>query len=74
MSRYADYIVYDKETDFPVCLGTAAECSKVLGVSIKTFQTLVSRTKYKTTPRYEVYNIDKLLEDYDEEKIFGYKS
>lgn len=69
--KKTDYIVYDKETDFPVCLGSAEECASFIGMTLSSFRTMITRTKHDKTSLYNVYNIDELLKDYDEEKIFG---
>lgn len=69
--RKAEYIVYDKTTDLPVCLGSAEECASFIGVTLSSFRTMVTKTKTGQTSLYELYNIDELLKDYDEEKIFG---
>lgn len=71
VGKKADYIVYDKETDLPVCLGTIDECAKYLGFTVLTLRSIVSKTKSGQTSKYEAYNIDELLKDYDEEKVFG---
>ena len=69
--RKAEYIVYDKTTDLPVCLGSAEECASFIGFTLNSFRTMVTKTKAGQTNLYEIYNIDELLKDYDEEKIFG---
>lgn len=61
-----EYIVYDRETDFPIVLGTTTECCKALNVSKGTFRNLVF---YKT--KYDIFELDKLLKDYNEDKIFN---
>lgn len=63
--KSSEYIVYDKKTDFPLFLGNAQECAQWLGVSLSTFHYY----KYKKD-KYLIFNLDKLLKDYDEDEIF----
>lgn len=69
--KLTEYIVYDKNTDLPVYIGSKYECAEFIGVNVSVISCMVRRTKLGTSYRYDVYNIDKLLKDYDEEKIFG---
>ena len=70
MARYkkdTDYIVYDIATDMPVVLGTVEECSKFLNIKTPNrFYGLVWKTRMNKASKYEVYNLDELLKDYNE--------
>ena len=57
-----EYIIYDVDTDFPVILGTAAECSKFMGISTSTFYSLISKGAKPT--KYAIYDLDKLEQGY----------
>jgi hypothetical protein len=59
-----EYIMYNRDTDLPVCIGTIEECAYVAGLTVSAFTTMISRKKddYK----WQLFDIDKLLEDYDE--------
>lgn len=64
----SEYIIYSKEDDLPMFIGTAKECSQWLGISLSTFH------YYKSTKsKYLIFNLDKLLKNYDEDKIFQKK-
>ena len=42
--HYKTYTVYDNRTDFPVVVdGDIYECCKAMGVSVKSFHSIVSR-------------------------------
>ena len=58
--RKAEYIVYDRY-EMPVIVGYAKECSRFIGVNLKSFQSLVTRTRRGEMKgrRYTVYKIEE---------------
>lgn len=62
----SEYIVYDKQTDMPLVLGTAEECGRYLDMRPRRIIELAYLTKVNRIQEYEVFNLDVLLEGYDE--------
>lgn len=65
--KKCEYIMYDNETDLPIFIGTMEECASYVGYTLSSFKTYLS--KQKDSFRYSIYNMDKLLEDYDDEEV-----
>lgn len=61
--KIAEYIIYDNITTLPIFLGTADECCKYLDCTKSTFKTIFTK---KNSSKISIYNLDKLLEGYDE--------
>lgn len=49
------YAIYLRKTDELVCSGSAEECAKELGVSMKAFYSLVGRATTGRSKKWEVY-------------------
>ena len=65
-----EYIMYDTETDLPVCIGDIDECARCAGVAPSTLRSNIYRYSVGKgcKPRYEIYDIDKVIDgDYLEE-------
>lgn len=64
-----EYIVYDKRTTLPVCLGDLNICEYV--TELPRWQliyiSMLIEHGYDMHPRWEVYDVDKLLEGYEDE-------
>lgn len=61
-----EYIVYDRVSDMPIVIGTTSECSKALGISNRAFHNMIWCKN-----RFDIFDLDILLKDYNEEKIFN---
>lgn len=62
--------MYDSTTDLPICIGNIDECAKCLGVKPITLVTTMFRywKGERGTPRYLLYDIDKVIDGYYLEK------
>lgn len=61
-----EYIMYNRETDLPVCIGTIEECAHVAGLTTFGLIGGLFRDKGVNKYKWQLFDIDKLLEDYDE--------
>lgn len=61
------YSVYNRKTDQPIFIhGTAAQCAKALGITVRTFYKQIGRSRVGLAPqRYEII-IDP-IDDEEEE-------
>ena len=61
----SEYIVYDNRTTLPVFIGDIHECADYTGMTVSSLRTFIS--KKIESGKYSIYNMDKLLKDYEEE-------
>lgn len=65
-----EYIMYDSETDLPICVGNIDECARCVGVTQDCLRSAMHRywSGERGLPRYPIYDIDKVIAGYYLEK------
>lgn len=65
-----EYILYDSNTDLPVCIGKIEECARFANTTPNVLKSAMYRylSGERGAPRYQLFDLDRLIDGYYLEK------